>query len=181
MVILFLLLNVLSDILYLPTHSIPYFYPFSINKNSTKRKENANHKEIWSLFCVSQLLLSMRVCMIYSVPLHWRKLIFLLPVAITWNGFWNRDENLYQLLLPYAGILPSLNLWKSCVCCHSLCAFICASVLCLEDIVLCNHSPPLPYICLNLERRVLIKTSNLVLKAPRYLILCILSSYWSLC
>jgi hypothetical protein len=89
----------------------------------------------------------------------------------------------------YAGIVSGLNLCRS-VCCHSVCGFICASILLSLDgtvflkssqplaLTICLH--PLPCRSLSLDGRSLIKASLLGLGAPNPL-LCMLSRYGSLC
>lgn len=65
--------------------------------------------------------------LIHPVTLHWRKPIFPLPAGIE-NTFLGRVGT--PCLLPplSVGTTSDLNLYKSCVCCHNLCEFICVSI-----------------------------------------------------
>lgn len=57
-------------------------------------------------------------------------------VASITNYFLVRNGALHPVPPLTGGPLSHLNLYRSCVCCYSLCEFICASfLLCLEDTV----------------------------------------------
>lgn len=142
-----------------------------------------------SSFCVGQLLLGMRptprefVC---PVRLHWRELIFFLCKWLSGgDSFLVRDGSPCPLPPLSDGTPSGLDLCRPRACCHSLCAFISASVLlCLEDFPWSHLSPlalfiflsPLLQSSLSPEEKCLMKTSHLGLSVPKSLSLCELSS-----
>lgn len=86
---------------------------------SLKTKQNLAHKQtkkptnIKSPFCVSQYFQACPgVWLLYPVPLHCIKRIFLLLLV--------GGGTLCLFLFLHVGILSSLNTWESCACCRSV-------------------------------------------------------------
>lgn len=72
------------------------------------------------------------VWLIYPVTLHWRKLFFLLPSGVASRSLCSNGRSFCLPLL--SADTQSSFLYRSYVCSHCLCVFICLSVLlCMED------------------------------------------------
>lgn len=110
-------------------------------------------------------------------------------VSIT-GSFLARDRSLCPPPPLSTGTSSGLNQYRPCGCCHSLCEFICASILsCLGDTVSWSHAPPRAHtnlspsplcIFLNYEGEGM-KTSLLSQSVPKSVSLCIMSRCESPC
>ena len=138
---------------------------------------------------MGQLLLRWSIVDILIVTPLIKRLVspLLKGINCKWLLGWGGDLSVLPLL--YAGILSVLYLCKSCVHCHDLREFICASVsgkCCFLGVIrhlwfLRSFLSPLLHRSLSLERWGLINASHLSLSAPRSLTVCTLPSCGSLC
>lgn len=102
------------------------------------------------------------------------------------NIFSARGQTSFSSPLLQAGTLPALHLYESCMCCHSLCWFVCESALfCMESMVFlkssstsCSYSFSMPSLNISLTfmGKVVLLSPYLELGALKSGILCMLTS-----
>lgn len=103
--------------------------PKTIRQNNTKTQVIQKTQSPFLLVNSSWAWAYLGVWLIYVVTFYWRKLIFFFPAGFNCKeplGYgW--DICLHPLFRTW--ILSGVNVWRSCMCCHSLCKSIRASVL----------------------------------------------------
>lgn len=118
----------------------PYPPKFVFFLSKTKYKKLWNTNKLWSLFHVSQLLLSMRPvleCGCYTQYHSIEENIFFFSQQLSIANSFSVEIGTFCLLsFLHAGVLCVLNLCRSWAHCDSVCKFIRASVLlCLVSLV----------------------------------------------